>query len=450
MIKNIFYFKKINRIGGTEQFLYEIAKKYKDFDITVFYDEADIYQINRLRKYVRCKKRIPGEKIECENAFYNFNIDIIDDVEAKEHIFISHAIYQELGFAPPIKHPKLTRFVGVSQYSSDMLEEYAKLLGLNIKAEKCYNPLTLEPKEKIIKLVSACRLEDHVKGGRRTKELIRKLDEYCERTGSHYIWLIFSNSRTKKKVKIDSPNVALMKPRTDVRPYIANADYVLQLSNDMETYCYTINEALGYGVPVITTPLTVTKELYLTEDMQIVLNWDCSNIDEVVEKIFNKPKKEFKYNIPLDNWSNLLAKGKSNYEEEKKMKYLVEATDKYVKRNKWDAELSQKKSEEEGKEVKYFPKEGEQWVVSYERKELLVEKGFAKIIKEIEEVTEKIKEDEVEIEVKINEEDIIPDEEAEKLKEDEVIEVETKEVTVEKSKKKDTKGNKTKINKKKE
>ena len=47
---NIFYFKKINRIGGTEQFLYEIAKKYHELDITVFYDEADIYQLKRLRK----------------------------------------------------------------------------------------------------------------------------------------------------------------------------------------------------------------------------------------------------------------------------------------------------------------------------------------------------------------------------------------------------------------
>ena len=78
--KNIFYFKKICRIGGTEQFLYEIAKKYNDYDITVFYDEADIFQLNRLRKYIRCKKRIPKEKVICERAFFNFNIEMLDDV----------------------------------------------------------------------------------------------------------------------------------------------------------------------------------------------------------------------------------------------------------------------------------------------------------------------------------------------------------------------------------
>ena len=47
-MKNLFYFRKISRIGGTEQFLYEIAKKYHDWDITVYYDEADKDQLKRL------------------------------------------------------------------------------------------------------------------------------------------------------------------------------------------------------------------------------------------------------------------------------------------------------------------------------------------------------------------------------------------------------------------
>ena len=38
---NIFYFKGIMPLGGTEQFLYEIAKKYHKYDITVYYDYAD-------------------------------------------------------------------------------------------------------------------------------------------------------------------------------------------------------------------------------------------------------------------------------------------------------------------------------------------------------------------------------------------------------------------------
>lgn len=37
---NIYYFRVISRIGGTEQFLYEMAKKYHKYDLAILYDEA--------------------------------------------------------------------------------------------------------------------------------------------------------------------------------------------------------------------------------------------------------------------------------------------------------------------------------------------------------------------------------------------------------------------------
>lgn len=379
---NIFYFRKISKIGGTEQFLYEIAKKYHDIDITIYYDEADIFQLQRLRKYVRCKKRIKGETVKCSRAFFNFNLDMIDDVESTEnyYAFVGHANYEELGYKPQVDHPKLNHFIGVSQFSTDKLDEWLKRLGVKTDAERCYNPLTLEPKQKVIRLVSACRLDDKVKGGERTLRLIEALDRYCEEHKRNYIWEIFTNPT---KIKINSPNVAIMKPRIDVRPYIADADYVLQLSNDMETYCYTINEALGYGVPVVTTPLSIMKELPVTDNEHITLNYDCSNVEDVARQIFEKEVKPFKYNIPEDNWRNLLASIKSSYEEEKKMKYLVQATDKYERTNIWDAELSERKGIKE-----YKPKQGEQWEVDFERKEKLVELGFVTVVKEIKEEKE--------------------------------------------------------------
>lgn len=309
---------------------------------------------------------------------------MIDEVEAEEYIFVSHAIYQELGYKPPIDHSKLNRWIGVSQYACDKIEEYARKLSRNdIKAESCYNPLTLEPKEKVLHLVSAGRIDDKVKGGERTLKLIEALDRYCEKTGRHYIWTIFSNP---VKINIQSKNVVLMKPRTDVRPYIADADYVLQLSNDMETYCYTINEALGYGVPIVTTPLSILKELPITDNEHIVLDWNCENVDDVARQIFEKKVNKFVYNPPEDNWEDLLIKGKSTYKEEREMRYLVEATDKYKKTNTSDNELSGIKG------MRYVPEEKEQWIVEAERKELLVENGFVTVVEEIkDEVTEEIK-----------------------------------------------------------
>lgn len=322
-MKNIFYFRKICKIGGTEQFLYEIAKKYKDWDITIFYDWADPSQLKRLREFVRCKQRIKGEKVICDKAFFNFNTDMIDDVEAKDYYFISHANYEELGYTPPIKNEKLTNYIGVSKFSANKLDEYGEKLDKIIKTIPCYNPLTLEPKEKVVHLVSACRLDDKVKGGERTLKLIEALDKYCEKTKRHYLWTIFTNP--KLKITINSPNVVIMQPRVDVRPYIAEADYVLQLSNDMETYCYTINEALGYGVPIVSTPLSIVKELPIDDNMRIELKYDCSNVDEVARQIFEKEVKTFNYEIPKDDWSKILEKGESTYKEEKKMKFKVRA-----------------------------------------------------------------------------------------------------------------------------
>lgn len=386
MYNNIFYFKKICKIGGTEQFLYEIAKKYHKYDITVFYDEIDKFQLDRLSKLVRCRKRIDGETVKCKRAFFNFNLDMIEDVDAEEYYFVSHANYQELGYTPPIENNKLTHYIGVSQFSADKLDEYGKILGKEIKTLRCYNPLTLEPKDKVIHLVSAGRIDDQVKGGGRTLKLIDALDKYCEKTGRHYIWTIFTNPIS---FEIKSKNVVIMKPRVDVRPYIADADYVLQLSNDMETYCYTINEALGYGVPVVTTPLSILKELPITDNEHLVLEYDCSNVDEIARQIFEKEIKPFKYNPPKDNWEDYIIKEKSNYEEEKIMKYLVEATNKYTETGISDGELSVLK-----KINNYIPKQGERWEVNYERKEKLVENGFVIVIEEIKEKVEKSEETE--------------------------------------------------------
>ena len=391
-MNNVFYFKEINKIGGTEQFLYEIAKKYNDFDINIYYDSADISQLRRIKKYVRCIKHIPGEKVKCKRAFFNYNLDMINDVEAEEYYFVSHANYQELGYAPPLNNEKITHYIGVSDFARRQLDKYGQKLGKDIKTERCYNPLTLEPQQKVLHIVSAGRLDDKVKGGSRTIKLIEALDRYCELTGRHYMWMIFTNPTDK--IRTLSKNIAIMKPRVDVRPYIAEADYVVQLSNDMETYCYTINEALGYGVPIVTTPLSILKELPITENEHIILNWNCDNVDEVAIQMFEKPVKKFEYNPPKDEWENYIIKEKSSYKEEKRMRFLVEATEKYEKTNTSDNDLSARKG------IRYVPKKGEQWDVDHERKEKLIELGFVKLVKTIEDKKEEKKE-EVKKEVKV-------------------------------------------------
>lgn len=356
---NIYYFRNINRIGGTEQFLYEIAKKYHKYNLAILYDEADFYQLKRLKKLVRCIRRKPGEKYYATKAFYNFNIDAIEQIEAEEHIFVCHAIYQELGYQPPIGHHKITKIVGVSEYAKEQIELQEKIQGVDKPVVRCYNPLSLEKPDKVVRLISASRLEDRTKGGERTIKLIKALDDYCNETGRHYLWTIFTNSMPNM---IESPNVVIMKPRADVRPYIADSDFMVQISNNMETYCYSLNEALGYGVGVVRTPLSVAEELKIPKEAEIVLDWDCGNISEVVKKIF-EDRKEFSYKPPKDGWDKLLVKELSNYE------YKEEPVKIKPIRNYYDLELGVNVSS-------WTPA----WGVSEDRAKTLVDKGLVRVL----------------------------------------------------------------------
>ena len=356
---NIYYFRRISRIGGTEQFLYEMAKKYHKYDLAILYDEADFGQLMRLKKLVRCIRRKRDETYYAEKAFYNFNIEAINQIEAKEHIFICHAVYQELEFEPPIDHPKLTAILAVSKYAEERIRLQEKAQNVDKPIIQCYNPIDLEKPDKVLHIVSACRLDDKVKGGKRTLKLIDALDRYCEKNNRHYLWTIFSNSIN---FDIDSPNVAVMKPRVDIRPYIAEADWLVQISNDMETYCYSMNEALGYGVRVVRTPLSVAKELKIPKQAQLVLDWDCENVDEIAEKMFKK-YENFVYKPPKDGWDRLLVNKPSSYtykEELVRIKPIRSYYDLDLQKNvsTWDSS----------------------WEVDIERAKDLVAKGLVRVL----------------------------------------------------------------------
>lgn len=356
---NIYYFRVISPIGGTEQFLYEMAKKYHKYDLAILYDEADFDQLMRLQKFVRCIRRKRNEIYYAKKAFYNFNIEAIEQIEAEEHIFVCHAVYQELQFEPPIEHPKLTKLLAVSKYAGERIKLQEEVQGVDKPIVQCYNPISLEKPDKVLRIISACRLEDRTKGGERTLKLIEALDRYCAKTGKHYLWTIFTNST---RSEINSPNVAIMPPRIDVRPYIADSDWLVQVSNDMETYCYSINEALGYNVRIVRTPLSVAKELKIPEQAELVLDWGCHNVEEIAEQMFTE-KQDFTYKPPKDSWDKLLVHEPSQYtykEQPVKLKAI---------KNYYDLEL--------GKQVSPWT---EAWETNMLRAKELVKKGLVRVL----------------------------------------------------------------------
>ena len=297
-MNNVFYFYNINKIGGIESFFYYLAKKYKDHDITIFYQVGDKEQIKRLAKYVRVKK-YTGAKIKCKKIFFNFNLDIIDNVEAEEYIQIAHGDYKAMKIKPNT-HKKLTEVLGVSK---QVCSTYKEVTGIDTKL--AYNPISVDKPKKVLNLISATRLTAE-KGKHRIIKLANMLDE----ANIPYIWTIF----TDDKNAIKNPNIVYMEPRLDIVNYIANADYLVQLS-DNEGYCYSVVESLSVGTPVIVTDIPVLKELGVNKTNSFVLDFDLSNVP--IKKIY-KGLDPFTYKPKADNWSKFLAEGKSTYQEELK------------------------------------------------------------------------------------------------------------------------------------
>lgn len=298
-VKNLFYWSYLYVIGGVETFLYEMAKKYgSTHEIAVVYSDGHPDQIARLSKYARCIK-FCGQYFECDVAVFGLGLDIISHIDAKEYIQVLHADYRKQGLTPS-SDPRITRFIGVSDNTCKTAEE-----DFGIKCELVYNPLQIDKPRKMLRLVSATRLSSQ-KAPWRMEKLAKALDD----AGVCYDWQIFSDVPGH----IVSPNVVYRKPKLDISEQIANADFLVQLS-ESEGYSYSIIEALMVGTPVIVTPLGMNEEAGIVDGKNaIVIPFDMSEIP--IDRIKKMPK--FKYTNHPDGWDKILAEGVSDWAERMK------------------------------------------------------------------------------------------------------------------------------------
>lgn len=296
MAKNIFYFHSINVIGGVESFFYYLAKKYHEKDIAIWYSVGDPEQIRRLRRYVPVFHWHGGQRVQCEKAFFNYATgDFIDYVDADEYIQIIHSDYKEM-HVKPTHHPKITRFIAVSEKARRSFEELSRM-----KAEVSYLPIDTSGVKKSLHLVSATRLTAE-KGRDRMIRLGRALDT----AGIPYTWDIFTGDSRS----FTSPNMRLRSPRLNILPEIKAADYLVQLS-DSEAYCFSVAEALSMGVPVIVTPCPVFSEIGVVDrENAFVLPFDMSVIPV---KEIQEGLPPFEYHPVPDRWGEILASGISSY-----------------------------------------------------------------------------------------------------------------------------------------
>lgn len=294
---NVILCHGIGKIGGIETFFYELARKYGDYDITIAYSYGDEKQLRRLKKYVRCIRLT--EKIKCKKCFLMYSVST-EMVEAEEYIQLIHADYKTQNL-PVNSDSKISKYYGVSKWVADAYKELLENLGIKKDVEVCYNPIQIDKPRKILRLISATRLSKE-KGLQRMRTLATRLTE----ANIPFIWTVFTDSFER----IDNSNVIYMSPRLDIRDYIADNDYLVQLS-DTEACPYSILESLSLKVPVIVTPIPSLKELGVNDTNSYTIDFDMKDIP--VEDIYNKIP-EFDYTPPKDIWDELLVHDKRTYD----------------------------------------------------------------------------------------------------------------------------------------
>lgn len=289
-MKNVFYFKNINSIGGVESSLYYLSQLYKN--MIVYYKEGNPEQILRIAKNVEVRKY--KEPIKCDQFFCCYGLDIEVDAPIKKHIV--HCDYKQVNFKP-IMYDGF-EYIGVSQLACD---SFTELTGK--PCELIYNPVVIH-KNNVDKyndgklhLVSATRLTKE-KGLKRMQKLASMLDK----SGIDYEWLVYTNRHREGIGK----NVVYKEPKMDIVDEIAKADFLVQLS-DCEAFCYSVVESLMVNTPVICTDLTVFKELGVNGGNSIICNLQMSNVD------LNRLKQpfKFKYEPPKSNWDKYLDNNSS-------------------------------------------------------------------------------------------------------------------------------------------
>ena len=313
-LKNVLYFPGFNCVGGIETFCYEMGLKYgRDYDLTVIYQHGDADMMKHLAEVMRVIRYRPGDKIICDVFIFGYGHEILENVEAKEIIQTFHADYICRHLNPSFD-PRITKRFGVADNTTNGIREHYEWAK---DIQTMYNPYTVKKPRKILNLISATRLTPE-KGFERMVTFANALDK----AGVPFHWTVY----TDKPREFPNKSVAVMPHRLDILDFIADADYLVQLS-DTEGYSYSIVEALSVGTPVICTDIPVAEEQgVINGKTGFILPMDMKNlpIDAICKGV-----KKFKCEPRESHYDEILAKGGADYAEELKKKVTVSVTKVY-------------------------------------------------------------------------------------------------------------------------
>jgi len=307
----VIYTSQTFEIGGIETFIYSFCKQMsKYYDITVLYDSIATNQMIRLSEIVPVVQNNKFN-VECDTLIINRIGDKIPhNIQYKKSIQMAHCIKQDPEWHIPQNRDYI---VNVSQASKDSFGDEAKD-GIVI-----HNLTVPEKTQEALMLVSALRVGAPDKRG--NDERCIKFAKLLDEAGIKYIWFYFGDKQMSK----EPPNMFYCGMRLDIKPFIAKADYLVQLSGS-EAFSYSLLEALELNTPVIVTPLAQNDDMQIVDgENAYVVPFDVDDFN--VRKILDIPKFEYEHDNKgiIKQWRKLLGntKPKHDYTPTKQITVVV-------------------------------------------------------------------------------------------------------------------------------
>lgn len=295
----------LNRIGGIETALDTLSRTFKDDDITFVinaWQDGAQAQIERLKKlhnvildqdqnmtheadvaliYTPIMQEVPWHTIQAPKVYQFVHSDIGG--------FMDTPYGQNFKWWP---HPKVTKVLSVSETAQANLKKH-----LGVDSELVPNIFNPAP-DRVVFLFMGRSTEE--KGLDKTLELMRKF----EAAGKDYILLIASlvdpYGPFWGEIQ-DNPRIMYLGPSIYNDIFYNAATYLVQLSR-VESWCYTVREALAHKTPCIVSNIPELTKVIKDGENGYVLDGEPD-----IDKIFNHIPKVNGYSEKIpDIWKKVM------------------------------------------------------------------------------------------------------------------------------------------------
>lgn len=305
--KKIIIFQRLEYIiGGIETWGYNLAKVFKDKNITFVFGDADKEQVERLSEFANVIIDNGENEYKCDvfiSANYDGNAEILSRVKAKKYYQTIHSDFKKMLDRKEWRRFKLDvdsryKIIAVSEDAKNG----AKYHGYDSIVAR--NPLAPADTRKRLVLLSMTRMSEE-KGLWRMIAMAEELKAH----NIPFTWVLCSTIDRLRDRKMaskftDMQEVIVIPPSPRNEQLYQIADYTVQLS-DTEAYCYTIRQSLQHKVPVIATKFNEAMKIIKDGENGYLLDFDLSNMD--VEKFTEIPKITEEYTEEIDpNWARIL------------------------------------------------------------------------------------------------------------------------------------------------